>query len=68
MARYQRREDVPEHDGEAEALRRLQDELLEAELVALVELRDSGVINDESMRVVQRELDFEKLRLGGVSE
>jgi CPA1 family monovalent cation:H+ antiporter len=49
---------------QAAALLRLQRELIQAEFAALIQLRNSGVINDEIMRRVQRELDLEQLRLG----
>ena len=38
--------------------------LMDAELEALLKLRDQGVINDEALRRVQRELDLERLRIG----
>ncbi|MCU0495239.1 MAG: Na+/H+ antiporter [Chloroflexaceae bacterium] len=62
VARYQGLENG---DGEAsaEAFERLHRELLQAEMAAIIRLRDAGTINDEVMRRVQRELDFERLRL-----
>jgi monovalent cation/hydrogen antiporter len=54
-----------ELEGRHSALTRLQDELIEVELNTLVELRDAGVIGDEAMRRVQRELDLERMRLVG---
>ncbi len=41
----------------------LQNILLEAEYHAVVELRDKGIINDEVLHQVQRELDLERIRL-----
>jgi CPA1 family monovalent cation:H+ antiporter len=52
-------------EEQAAAYERLQQELLEAELRAVVKLRDDGVINDEALRRVQRDLDLERLRLDG---
>jgi CPA1 family monovalent cation:H+ antiporter len=42
---------------------RLRREALEAERSAIVELRNRGVINDEVMRRVERDLDLEDVRL-----
>jgi hypothetical protein len=38
-------------------------ELIEAERQAVVELRRAGVIGDDAMRTVHRELDLEEARL-----
>jgi Na+/H+ antiporter len=46
----------------AEAYARLQGELIEAEMTEAIRLRDTGRINDETLRVIQRELDLERLR------
>jgi CPA1 family monovalent cation:H+ antiporter len=43
----------------SEAFRRLRREMLDAERAVFVELRDAGRIDDEVLRRVQRELDFE---------
>ncbi len=51
------------HDDSALAMQRLRRELIDAELTALLELRDTGTINDEVLRTVQRELDFERVKL-----
>jgi CPA1 family monovalent cation:H+ antiporter len=62
-ARYQHSEDgTPEQ--QASAMVQLEYALMDAELEALLKLRDQGVINDEALRRVQRELDLERLRLG----
>jgi CPA1 family monovalent cation:H+ antiporter len=53
-----------ELEGQHSALTRLQDELIEVELQTLVRLRNTGVIGDEAMRRVQRDLDLERMRLG----
>jgi CPA1 family monovalent cation:H+ antiporter len=55
-------EDGPEE--QATAMARLEHALMDAELEALIRLRDQGVINDEALRRVQRELDLERLRIG----
>lgn len=39
-------------------------EVLRAERAALLKLRDDQVISDETLRLIQRELDFEELRIG----
>ena len=38
-------------------------EVLDAQRMALIDLRDSGAISDEVMRRVERELDLEDTRL-----
>jgi CPA1 family monovalent cation:H+ antiporter len=50
-------EDPEERDHEA--IRR---EVLNAERVAVIELRDRGVISEEALRSVERDLDLEVLR------
>jgi CPA1 family monovalent cation:H+ antiporter len=54
-------------DGEdrrvAEAYRRLERGLLDERRRAAVALRDERVIDDEVLRVLERELDFEELRI-----
>lgn len=57
--------DNDEQEEHAAAYSRLQRELLDAEIDALLKLRDSDYINDEILRRVQRELDLERLRLDG---
>ncbi len=52
-------------EGRATAFRTLQSELLRAERRAVVALRDDGVINDEVMSRVQRDIDLEQVRLDG---
>ncbi len=56
-----------EDDGAIEersaAFQRLRRELLDAERRAVVELRRRGVINDDVMNRVQRDLDLEEVRL-----
>ena len=54
-------------DNEAEdfatAYAHIQQELLDVEYTAVVELRDKGVINDEVLFSVQREINLERVRL-----
>ena len=52
-------------EGRATAFRTLQSELLRAERRAVVPMRDDGVINDEVMSRVQRDIDLEQVRLDG---
>ncbi len=42
---------------------RLEEELLQAELEAIIKLRDENIINDEVLRRVQQDLDLEVVRL-----
>lgn len=51
---------IEEHFSNAE---RLEEELLDAELEAILKLRDDGIINDEVLRKVQQDLDLEVVRL-----
>jgi CPA1 family monovalent cation:H+ antiporter len=62
-ARYQRSDDGASQEHVV-AMVRLEHALMDAELAALVQLRDQGVINDEVLRQMQRELDLERLRIG----
>ena len=50
-------------DSEA-AFRRLRHETLSAERRAVIELRDQGVISDEILHRLERELDVEAMRIG----
>jgi monovalent cation/hydrogen antiporter len=74
-ARYQHAEEHLEHDHEAagapepdqeqiehEAIRRA---VLDAQRVAIIDLRDRGVIGDAALRRVERDLDLEELRAEG---
>jgi Na+/H+ antiporter len=55
-------------DGRDEAMlqqgRRLQQELLDAEHNTVIALRDQGVINDEVLHKIERDLDLERVRWG----
>jgi monovalent cation/hydrogen antiporter len=62
-ARYQYNEEETSQQ-QASAMVQLEYALMDAELEALIKLRDQGVINDEALRRVQRELDLERLRIG----
>jgi CPA1 family monovalent cation:H+ antiporter len=50
-------------DDVSVAFQRLQIELIEAEMAEAFRLRDSGRINDTTLRKIQRELDIERIRL-----
>jgi len=50
-------------DTRAVEYRRLRSAMIQAELQAVLDLRDNGVIDDAVMRRVQRDLDFESLLL-----
>jgi Na+/H+ antiporter len=50
-------------DGHAPVKQRLQQEVLTAERAAVIGLRDQGRIDDETLRLVERELDLEEQRL-----
>lgn len=49
-------------DGHIPDLQRLRQEVIAAEREAVIRLRDRGRIDDETLRVVERELDLEELR------
>ncbi|MBO0796413.1 MAG: hypothetical protein J2P36_36445, partial [Ktedonobacteraceae bacterium] len=63
-ARHEGREDKAQEELTAQ-FSQLQQDLITVELEALIRLRNQGVINDEVLREVQRDLDFEWLRLQG---
>ncbi len=56
-----------DQDGETEAhfsqFQRLELDLLDVELAAVIDLRNNGVINDEVLRRVQHDLDLERVRI-----
>ena len=39
--------------------------MITAQRTAVIELRDQGAINDQTLREVERELDLEELRMEG---
>jgi Na+/H+ antiporter len=53
-------------EAEQEALdhRAIRSAILVAQRDAVIDLRDQGVINDETLRAIERDLDFEVLRAG----
>ena len=51
------------YDGHAPGKPRLRQEVLTAERAAVIGLRDRGRIDDETLRLVERELDLEEQRL-----
>jgi CPA1 family monovalent cation:H+ antiporter len=53
-----------DHVSEASAYQRLRRETLLAERQTVVRLRDDGVINDDVLHRIQRELDLEDIQLG----
>jgi monovalent cation/hydrogen antiporter len=74
-ARFNHAEEHLEHDHEAEGARVPDEEQIEhesirravidAQRVAIIDLRDRGVIGDAALRVVERDLDLEELRAEG---
>ncbi len=62
-ARFDVDGDVDGIEDRSEAYQRLVRELLDAQRAVLVEMRDSGKINDDVLRRIQRELDHEDSRL-----
>lgn len=54
-----------QHENRATAKQHLYQEALTAERAAIIKLRDQGHIDDEALRVVERELDLEEQRLRG---
>jgi len=59
--------DAPELAPDQEQIEhgRIQQALLDAQRVAVIDLRDRGVIGDEALRRVERDLDLEELRAEG---
>jgi Na+/H+ antiporter len=74
-ARFTHAEEHLEHDHEAEGVREPDQEQIEheairravigAQRVAVIDLRDRGVIGDAALRRVERDLDLEELRAEG---
>jgi Na+/H+ antiporter len=54
----ERRQERIEHE-------QIQRGVIAAQRTAVIELRDQGEINDETLRVIERELDLEELRMEG---
>ena len=49
-------------DGHEPSQRQLRREVLDAQRAAVIGLRDRGRIDDETLRLVERELDLEEQR------
>jgi len=58
------RDHLEEHRSRQQNLLRLRQELLDTERATVIQLRNEGLINDGVLRLVERELDLEELRLG----
>ena len=56
---------LQEHRTRQENLRRLKQELVDAQRATVIQLRNAGLINDRVLRRVERDLDLEELRLVG---
>jgi CPA1 family monovalent cation:H+ antiporter len=52
-------------DQEAAEHAAIQRAVIDAQRLAVIDLRDRGVISDEALHRVERELDFEELRAEG---
>ncbi len=52
-----------DYEARAESFQRLTRELLEAQRAILIEMRNGGEINDDVLRILERELDLEDSRL-----
>ena len=52
------------HETTFQQSRRLQKELLDAERSTVIALRDQGVINDQVLHEIERDLDLEWVRFG----
>jgi CPA1 family monovalent cation:H+ antiporter len=74
-ARYTHAEEHLEHDHQAEGLREPDQEqidheairrsVIDSQRVAIIDLRDRGIIGDAALRRVERDLDLEELRAEG---
>jgi CPA1 family monovalent cation:H+ antiporter len=64
LARYDP-DDDGKHEDHVSALHRLKRELLHAQRAAVLRLRDRDAIGDDVLRRIERDLDFEELRLEG---
>jgi CPA1 family monovalent cation:H+ antiporter len=56
-------EETAERSQEHAEHEEIQRGVIGAQRAAVIELRDQGEINDETLRVVERELDLEELRM-----
>jgi monovalent cation/hydrogen antiporter len=55
-------------EDESSTYRNLRREMIEAERSAIIDLRDSGVIGDEVLRRIQRDLDLETMMLDAADD
>ncbi len=62
-ARFHNTEDGDDQERRAESYQRLKIELIGAERRTIIDLRNRGIINDDVMRRIQRDLDLEEVRL-----
>jgi hypothetical protein len=62
-SRFDDEADSDGYEERSEAYQRLLREVIDAQRVTLLALRDAGKINDEVMRRIERELDLEDSRL-----
>ena len=53
----------PHVDGHQHTEQRLRRDLIATERLAIIALRDEGIIGDEALRSIERDLDLEELRL-----
>lgn len=58
-------EETEERQLERAEHEEIQRRVIAAQRLAVIGLRDSGEINDETLRTIERELDFEELRMEG---
>jgi len=58
-------DETAERRQEREEHELIQANVIAAERSAVIQLRDSGAINDETLRTIERELDLEELRMEG---
>jgi CPA1 family monovalent cation:H+ antiporter len=65
QARFDGSDDHGRYEERSADYQRFRRELLEAERATVVDLRRKGVIDDETMRRVERDLDLEDSRLEG---
>ena len=64
----ERHREAEHHAGTAEGRRALRLEMLAAKRRMLVRLRNEGAIGDEVLQRLERELDFEAIRVGAGEE
>jgi len=62
-ARFHSTEEEDDQERRSESYQRLKIELIGAERRTIIDLRNRGIINDDVMRRIQRDLDLEEVRL-----